>query len=95
MLRIHIDATCYGNESRFINHSCEPNLDLHLVGTLPVILATITLTRFGSSTPCPENDTKKYVSENVCSRMVPRCGTTCFSRAWCSTPVVPSMTARS
>jgi SET domain-containing protein len=48
VLRIHIDATCYGNESRFINHSCDPNLDLHLVGTLPVMLTTIILSRFGS-----------------------------------------------
>lgn len=31
VLRMHIDATRYGNASRFVNHSCGPNLELHVV----------------------------------------------------------------
>ena len=29
-LNLTIDATFYGNKSRFINHSCEPNIKIQL-----------------------------------------------------------------
>jgi hypothetical protein len=31
VLKMYIDGTVYGNETRFINHSCNPTLELHLV----------------------------------------------------------------
>ncbi|CBK19699.2 uncharacterized protein [Blastocystis hominis] len=33
VLHTYIDATHFGNESRFVNHSCDPNCAVHIIRT--------------------------------------------------------------
>eukprot|EP01147_Barroeca_monosierra_P009258 gene9259-1537_t len=83
ILKTCVDATHYGNEARFINHSCDPNLRVQVVRWHYIPHISLFAARdisageeltfdYGFTTSTPENDSI-LLSQTPCECGSPRC----------------------